>query len=95
MIILSNLLSSNFDLLMKNFLICMTFFGVLFIPLSIISQESDGIEEVIVTAEKKEANLQDVPTIIDVLTASQIEDMNIVRCSREWKNFERNANSKR
>lgn len=62
---------------MKNFLIPMMFFGVLFMPLSIISQESDGIEEVIVTAEKKESNLQDVPTVIDVLTASQIEDMNI------------------
>ena len=57
---------------MKNFLKPMMFFGVLFIPLSIISQESEGIDEVIVTAEKKEANLQDVPTIIDVLTASQI-----------------------
>ena len=53
---------------MKNFLIPMMFFGVLFMPLSIISQESDGIEEVIVTAEKKESNLQDVPTVIDVLT---------------------------
>ena len=62
---------------MKNFLKPMMFFGVLFIPLSIISQESDGIEEVIVTAEKKETNLQDVPTVIDVITASQIEDMNI------------------
>ncbi len=62
---------------MKNFLKPMMFFGVLFIPLSIISQESEGIEEVIVTAEKKESNLQDVPAVIDVLTASQIEDMNI------------------
>ena len=62
---------------MKNFLISVVFFSVLFSPLSIISQESEGIEEVIVTAEKKESNLQDVPTVIDVLTASQIEDMNI------------------
>ena len=62
---------------MKNFLTSVVFFGVLFSPLSIISQESEGIEEVIVTAEKKEANLQDVPAVIDVLTASQIEDMNI------------------
>ena len=66
---------------MKNFLIPMMFFGVLFMPLSVISQESDGIEEVIVTAEKKESNLQDVPTVIDVLTASQIEDMNVINVS--------------
>ena len=53
------------------------FFGVLFTSLNMFSQESDGIEEIIVSAEKKESNLQDVPTVIDVLTAAQIEDMNI------------------
>ena len=50
------------------------FFGVLFAPLSLISQDSGGIEEVIVSATKTEANAQDIPMVVDVLTASQIED---------------------
>lgn len=62
---------------MKNFINSVMFFGVLFTSLNMFSQESDGIEEIIVSAEKKESNLQDVPTVIDVLTAAQIEDMNI------------------
>ena len=35
-------------------------FGVLFSPLSLISQDSDGIEEVIVSATKTESNVQDL-----------------------------------
>ena len=62
---------------MKNFFSTVMFFGVLFAPLSLISQDSEGIEEVIVSATKTEANAQDIPMVVDVLTASQIEDMNI------------------
>ena len=62
---------------MKNFFSTVMFFGVLFAPLSLISQDSGGIEEVIVSATKTEANAQDIPMVVDVLTASQIEDMNI------------------
>jgi len=43
----------------------------------VIAQDNLAIEEVIVTAEKREANLQDVPMALDVFTASQIEDQNI------------------
>ena len=62
---------------MKNFFNTVLFYGVLFTPLSIIAQDSEGIEEVIVSATKTEANAQDIPMVVDVLTASQIEDMNI------------------
>ena len=62
---------------MKNLIKTMMVFGVLFAPLSLISQDSDGIEEVIVSATKTESNVQDVPMVVDVLTATQIEDMNI------------------
>ena len=62
---------------MKNFFSTLLLFGVLFAPLSVISQDSEGIEEVIVSATKTEANAQDIPMVVDVLTASQIEDMNI------------------
>ena len=62
---------------MKNLIKTMMVFGVLFSPLSLISQDSDGIEEVIVSATKTESNVQDLPIVVDVLTATQIEDMNI------------------
>ena len=62
---------------MKNLFNLMLFFGVLVTPFSITAQDSEGIEEVIVSATKTEANAQDVPMVVDVLTASQIEDMNI------------------
>ena len=55
----------------------MMVFGVLLAPLSLISQDSEGIEEVIVSATKTESNVQDLPIVVDVLTATQIEDMNI------------------
>ena len=62
---------------MKNLFNSALFFTILFAPLSVIAQDSDGIEEVIVSATKTEANAQDIPMVVDVLTASQIEDMNI------------------
>ena len=62
---------------MKNLFNSALFFGILFAPLSLIAQDSDGIEEVIVSATKTEANAQDIPMVVDVLTATQIEDMNI------------------
>ena len=62
---------------MKKFFNTILFFGVLLTPFSLISQDSQGIEEVIVSATKTEANAQDIPMVVDVLTASQIEDRNI------------------
>jgi len=37
-----------------------------------LAQDSDGIEDVIVTATKTEANAQDVPMVVEVLSAAQI-----------------------
>ena len=62
---------------MKNLLSCVLFFGVFFTSLNLISQDSDGIEEVIVSATKKDASAQDVPITLDVLTSDQIDSLNI------------------
>jgi iron complex outermembrane receptor protein len=62
---------------MKNLMKTMMALGIFFVPLSLFSQDSDGIEEVIVSATKTESNVQDLPMVVDVLTATQIEDMNI------------------
>ena len=62
---------------MKNLFNLMLFFGVLFTPLSITAQDSEGIEEVIVSATKKDASAQDVPISLDVLTSDQIDSLNI------------------
>ena len=43
----------------------------------LLSKYSYGIEDVIVTETKTEANAQDVPMVVEVLSAAQIEDMNI------------------
>ena len=54
--------------LLKNVLA----FSLLLSPLYIFSQESGGIEEIVVTAEKREQNLQDVPSSITALSLSLI-----------------------
>ena len=63
---------------MKNlfkYLFCLSV--LITMPVSIFAQESEGIEEVIVTATKRESNVQDIPMVVDVFTNSQIEDLNI------------------
>ena len=63
---------------MKNlfkYLFCLSV--LITMPVSIFAQESEGIEEVIVTATKRESNVQDIPMVVDVFTESQIEDLNI------------------
>jgi len=62
---------------MKNLFNLMLFFGVLVTPFSITAQDSEGIEEVIVSATKKDASAQDVPISLDVLTSDQIDSLNI------------------
>ena len=42
-------------------------------PFVLISQESAGIEEVVVTAEKREQNLQDVPSSITAISDTEME----------------------
>ena len=60
--------------LIKQIFLCMSF---IVFPLMLTAQDTDGIEDVIVTATKTEANVQVVPMVVDVLSAVQIEDMNI------------------
>ena len=49
-----------------------------FIPLYAVSQESNsGIEEIVVTAEKREQNLQDVPSSITAISDTEMETANI------------------
>ena len=60
--------------LIKQIFLCVSF---IVFPVMLIAQDTDGIEDVIVTATKTEANVQDVPMVVDVLSAVQIEDMNI------------------
>ena len=43
------------------------------IPYSLFAQDTAGIEEVVVTAEKREQNLQDVPSSITVLSGSEMD----------------------
>ena len=62
---------------MKNFTQTSLCMAAILMPFSLLAQDSDGIEDVIVTATKTEANAQDVPMIVEVLSAAQIEDMNI------------------
>ena len=62
---------------MKNLLqitICM---AAILMPFNLFAQDSDAIEEVIVSATKKDASSQDVPIALDVLTSDQIDSLNI------------------
>ena len=43
------------------------------LPFSLFAQDSGGIEEVVVTAEKREQNLQDVPSSITAVSDTEIE----------------------
>ena len=62
---------------MKNLLQISLCMAAVLMPFSLLAKDSDGIEDVIVTATKTEANAQDVPMVVEVLSAAQIEDMNI------------------
>ncbi len=47
-------------------------------PLAAVAADDAVLEEVVVTAQKREQNLQDVPISIGVLSAEAIADRNIV-----------------
>ena len=51
--------------------------AAILMPFSLLAQDSDAIEEVIVSATKKDASAQDVPIALDVLTSDQIDSLNI------------------
>jgi outer membrane cobalamin receptor len=48
-------------MLMKNLIQTTLCVAAILMPFSLLAQDSDAIEEVIVTATKTEANAQDVP----------------------------------
>ena len=50
---------------------------VIYAPLNLFAQESDVLEEVIVSATKKDSSAQDVPIALDVITSDQIDSLNI------------------
>ena len=62
---------------MKNLLQTSLCMAAILMPLSLLAQDSDAIEEVIVSATKKDASAQDVPIALDVLTSDQIDSLNI------------------
>ena len=49
-------------------------------PLPAIGQESLTIEEVIVTAQKRDESLQDVPISIDVIGQAELENLGSPTC---------------
>ena len=56
----------------------------------VIAQEQDdaseaAIDEIIVTATKRELNLQDVPQSIDVLSGMQLEQMGAMDLEATWR----------
>ncbi len=59
--------------LTKIIAFCSLVTSLLFVPDTASSQESEGIEEVIVTAQRREQNLQDVPISINAFTSETIE----------------------
>ena len=47
--------------------------SIFILPFSVLSQDGGGIEEVVVTAEKREQNLQDVPSSITAVSDTEME----------------------
>ena len=49
--------------------------------LNITAQSFDALEEVVVTAQKKEENLQETPIAVTAITASAIDDLDLANIS--------------
>ncbi len=62
--------------------LCGTCFAALAIPAHAQTATATGLEEIVVTAQKREQNLQDVPISISALNADKIQKLNI-RDSRD------------
>ena len=56
------------SLLKKTFI-----YSLFVLSFGIFAQENTGIEEVVVTAEKREQNLQDVPSSITAVSDTEME----------------------
>lgn len=46
-------------------------------PTKLIAQEDEGVEEVVVTATKRESNVQDLPLSVQAITSEQLEAKNV------------------
>jgi outer membrane receptor protein involved in Fe transport len=46
-------------------------------PTKLIAQEDEGVEEVVVTATKRESNAQDLPLSVQAITSEQLEAKNV------------------
>jgi len=64
-------LSVNY--LLRTITFCSLILSLLSVPVTANSQGTEGIEEIIVTAQRREQNLQDVPIAITAFTAETIE----------------------
>ena len=64
-------------MLMKNLIQTTLCVAAMLMPFSLLAQDSDGIEDVIVTATKRVANVQDIPMVVDVFSETEINDLNI------------------
>src|SRR5688572_3893381 len=51
--------------------------SILAMPLVAQAQDSGGLEEIVVTAQRREQNLQDVPISVSAFSAEQIEKQNV------------------
>ena len=61
-----------------RYIIGIFLFGFLILPVTVQSQDSINVEEIIVTATKTEKTLQEVPVAVSVVTADTIEKANII-----------------
>ena len=71
---------------MKKFLFLLAAFGLVFPVVSAEEDEFQGIEEVIVTAEKRTASIQDTAISITAFDESLIEGLNL-RNQEDLQNF--------
>ena len=51
--------------------------SILAMPLVAHAQDGGGLEEIVVTAQRREQNLQDVPISVSAFSAEQIEKQNV------------------
>lgn len=69
-------LASSFSRLLVSTVLSVSFVGGVGVTTA-MAQETAGIEEIIVTAQRREQNLQDIPISISVFTSEQMEDLRI------------------
>jgi outer membrane receptor protein involved in Fe transport len=51
--------------------------SILAVPASVLAQDSGGLEEIVVTAQRREQNLQEVPISVSAFSGEQLDKSNI------------------